>query len=757
MSDPEALVRWYLVISLLAVGLLPFSCWISAGLGPLRGLTIRPLGIVALTALVWWPAAMLGLPFSTPVLVGMALLASAASWGIWWWRGRQPIPWAWLLVGEAVWLGAFLAYAWFRGFNPDIINTEKPMEIALLTSVSHSTAVPAADPWFAGYAINYYYFGYQTIASIVRLSGVPPSIAFNLALATIIASVAVVAMAGAGRLAILAGVRQRYAAAAAGLGAVLVLVSGNLETFRRLLEDPRGTIDASWWQGVGWQASRIIVDTNVFEAGDSRSTINEFPAFSFVLGDLHPHVLTLPLLATVLVLALSLIGSRAAESRARLLVIGGLVGLLYASNSWDAPTGLLLVGLALLLALRNQWRRWLMSCSYVVIAALIAALPFIMDYDPPLGVPNDAVPDWLTRLPILGTLLNTFGVVVWHPTGIGELLIVHGVWLAIFGAFAAVVIERERSVLTFVERRRIPLLGIGLLLLGVAVAWAPAVLVIGVPAALAGWLAWHSTDNGIRGVSGLFCIGFVLVLIPEFFFIQDVFGDRMNTVFKLYFQAWLILGIASASAIALTLAIAAHTRRFPLGIAFTAIVLATLPYLPLSADDWTNGFEERTSLNGEQYLASANPSDFAAIEWIREHTAPGDTIAEGPGCSYQVLNGVPLNRISAFTGVPTVVGWVGHESQWRRGQFDNIDVVLKARTATANALVGGERISATPEPRYIIIGRQETQGSLVCPIITDAPPDVAQRLADAGWVPVFEAQSTTIYARANDAGRAQRH
>lgn len=757
MSDPEALARWYFVISVVAVGLLPFSCWISAGLGPLRGLTIRPIALITLTAIVWWPAAMLGIPFNTPVLITTGVVTSIASWGLWWRRGRPQFPWCWLLIGEAVWLAVFLAYAWFRSFNPAIINTEKPMEIALLTSVSQSTAVPAPDPWFAGYAINYYYFGYQCIATIIRLSGVPPAIGFNLALATIFASVAVLAMACAGQLATLAGVRRRSIGLSVGLGPLLVLVSGNLETIRRLASDPRGTIDASWWQGVGWQASRIIVDTNVFGSGDSRSTINEFPAFSFVLGDLHPHVLTLPLLALVLALALSLIGSRAAESRPRLLAIGALVGLLYASNSWDAPTGFLLVGLALAVRFHRQWRRWLISCGYVAISALVAALPFIIEYDPPLGVPSDAVPSWLTRLPVLGTLVNTFGIVVWHPTGVRDLVIVHGAWIAMFAAFAAVAIAQDRAILSFVDRYRIPLLGTSLVLLGIAVAWAPAVLLIGIPAALAGWFAWNSADAGTRAISGLFCVGFLLILIPEFFFIQDVFGDRMNTVFKLYFQAWLILGIASAGAVVYALARATWPRKIMLSAAFTAIILATLPYLPLSASDWTNGFEERQSLNGEQYIARANPSDFATIEWLRVHADPGDTIAEGPGCSYQVLNGVPLNRISAFTGIPTVVGWVGHESQWRRGQFDDIGLILQARTDTANALVGGERVSPTPEPRFIIVGAQERQGSTVCPIAIDAPADVTQRLADAGWVPVFEAQSTTIYGRASDTAVANLH
>ena len=96
-----------------------------------------------------------------------------------------------------------------------------------------------------------------------------------------------------------------------------------------------------------------------------RETINESPAFSFVLGDLHPHVLTYPLLAAVVALAVGVLLSDARLDYPRLAAIGALIGLLYASNSWDAPLGFVLlagaVGLMLqfqLASWRWRWARW---------------------------------------------------------------------------------------------------------------------------------------------------------------------------------------------------------------------------------------------------------------------------------------------------------------------------------------------------------------------------------------------------------------
>src|SRR5207249_12325110 len=118
------------------------------------------------------------------------LLCGSASW-VFWIRARLiGLSLTNLAAFEGLWLAAFLLYAWFRGFHPDIAYTEKPMEIALLSSITRSSAVPAPDPWLAGPTINYYYLGYQTIATLSKLSGVPPYIAFNLALATLFASCA---------------------------------------------------------------------------------------------------------------------------------------------------------------------------------------------------------------------------------------------------------------------------------------------------------------------------------------------------------------------------------------------------------------------------------------------------------------------------------------------------------------------------------------------------------------------------------------
>ncbi|HEX5165732.1 MAG TPA: DUF2298 domain-containing protein, partial [Thermomicrobiales bacterium] len=585
---------------------------------------------------------------------------------------------------------------------------------------------------------------------IVKLSTIPTATGFNLALATLFASGATVAAAAGVTLLRALGSGRRLVIVGAALSVVLLLLGANLETARRMIDDPGATIDAGWWDGVGWQASRIIYDNDVNEPGDEKQTINEFPAFSYVLGDLHPHVLTYPLLAAVLVLALSLALFREPEPWTRLAAFGALVGLLYASNSWDAPAGMLLVAGGLALKHRYLWRPIVRDLLIVAGGALLMAGPFMLEFSAPVGVPNASVPAWLADLPVVGRAFDTFAIVSWRPSSVRELLIVHGAWLAAFAGLAAIELVRDRALLMIFRRRPQIWLAVAILAFGVAMAWAPAVLLLGVPLALALWFAAHSDRQPARVLAGLFAAGFVLALIPEFVYIQDVFNDRMNTVFKLFYQAWLLLSIASAATIVYVATQIPRAYRVPAFAALGLLVLLTLPYTPLSAQDWTNDFATRYGLNGSAYLSRSAPGDLAAIDWIAESSEPGDTIVEQPGCSYINAAGAPLSRISAFSGVPTILGWHGHESQWRRGEYAAIRDILDLRAAQANAIIDGTVTADETDARFVILGRQEIQGTTDCNLTRQRTGDPVATLRAAGWEIAFVSEQTTIFAHPGD-------
>jgi len=159
--------------------------------------------------------------------------------------------------------------------------------------------------------------------------------------------------------------------------------------------------------------------------------------------------------------------------------------------------------------------------------------------------------------------------------------------------------------------------------------------------------------------------GLICILLPEIVYVRDAFDGtdlfRMNTVFKLGYQAWLLLAVAAACA--LPWAGAWLSRRgWPAWAALTAILLvlgAVYPYAGTYARK--SGFARSPSLDGLAWLRPSAPGDPAAMAWLRAHTPGSAVMLEAVGEDYSAFG---HGRISTFTGRATVLGWAGHEVQW---------------------------------------------------------------------------------------------
>jgi uncharacterized membrane protein len=164
--------------------------------------------------------------------------------------------------------------------------------------------------------------------------------------------------------------------------------------------------------------------------------------------------------------------------------------------------------------------------------------------------------------------------------------------------------------------------------------------------------------------------GLLLTLSVEFVYLVDNFGVRMNTIFKFYFQAWVLMAIASAFAIywlrhgaAVTVRGAAAAVRTGFLVVFWLLFAMGMVYPVLGNYSRAGGFQEPPTLDGTAYLAQSQPDDHAAIAWLNENVEGAPIILETPGggASSYVYEG----RVSALTGLPTLLGWAGHEGQWR--------------------------------------------------------------------------------------------
>jgi uncharacterized membrane protein len=156
-------------------------------------------------------------------------------------------------------------------------------------------------------------------------------------------------------------------------------------------------------------------------------------------------------------------------------------------------------------------------------------------------------------------------------------------------------------------------------------------------------------------------LALVLALAPEFVYLRDLFGTRMNTVFKFYYQAWAMLALAGAYALSRLAAARTGPVLKLAGLVLVGLlVLGGLWYPGLALHSKADGFRNAPTLDGLAYLRRTSPAEMAAIEWVREHVAPDAVVVEASGGSYS-----EAARLSMATGNPTLLGWDFHERQWR--------------------------------------------------------------------------------------------
>jgi YYY domain-containing protein len=663
-----------------------------------------------------------------------------------------------ILVVEVLFLFAFLGWTIIRSANSDIVGTEKPMELAFINAILRSPTLPPHDPWLSGYEVSYYYFGYVMVAMLARLTGTLGGVAFNSGISLIFALTAIGAY---GVLYNMLSVwrRRENASKVSGdqffalLGPFFVLIVSNLSGMLHLMRVNgffwRKTEDGEWvspfwaWLDIGsisepptenalnrwwwWQGSRIIQDYD-YLWNKKEGVIDEFPFFSFLLADLHPHVIVLPFGFLAMALALNLsLGGCHGHTRwlwMRLdfhLLSYGLaafvLGALGFLNTWDFPFYVaLFAGVYMIKRLHdnkltNDGYKFSLSESAkdfysmgftLAVTGGLAFLPFYLGFSSQASglVPNliyitKGVYEWIMFAPLL---LPIFALLfyLWRLygdwrrliTGLKVSVLLFTILLLVTASLTALLVggavfeevNPQASITTsaFLGSLRAPGLQ-ELIFEGVARRLhTPGTLltlmpiVIMVIALLWPGLVDRSAEADLQTPSTthtfallLILLGAALVLIPEFVYLRDFFSYRINTIFKFYFLAWVVWAVAAAYG----MIVVWRKVTGVLGVIFktfniTVLTLALL-YPVMGLWSKTNAFNPRHwELDGTAHLMRRNPNEAAAIKWLLE--APVGVVAESIGGSYSTHA-----RISTNSGQPTVLGWVGHEQQWRGG-FEKI-------------------------------------------------------------------------------------
>ncbi len=753
LHDLVGFVSWYLIATVIGLIAFPVAFKYLPNLRD-RGYTFaRAIGLLIWGFLFWLLTSLRILENNAASLLIALGLLLLSSWVISGQKGIRLIV-NWLgdntrlvITTEIVFLGAFALWAFIRSANPDISGTEKPMELAFINAILRSPGMPPNDPWLSGYAISYYYFGYVLVAMLTRLSGVLSGMGFNLAIALWFALSATGAYGIVYNLLAL-GNWGKSQTKKGGLylfpvfGPLFLLIVSNLEGFLEIIH-ARGFFwkqlsDGSWispfWRWLDildltdqphlpfgwlptrylswWRASRVVQDYDLL--GAPREIIDEFPQFTYLLADLHPHLLAMPFVLLGIAIALNLYHTRKKKGASLwgiqlpirwsdLLFTGVCLGGLGFLNIWDFPFAVLIFAGAYLIKRSTTETiniRLLMDSLLlfflVFLTGVVLYLPFYLSFSSQAGglVPSlifatRGAHFWVMFAPLLLPLTaflawsiqcEKTGRHFWRALlvsgGILVLLLVTMLlagWIAwsipvIRVALESIFNAQGQSYLTVAMdslQRRLLAPGTWLTLLGLL---AGLIALLSRPKSIPSNLDASPNESyppiGPKPDFSLIVmsVGILLLVIPEFFYLRDQFGWRMNTIFKFYFHAWILLSTCAAYAFIRVLSELRGRGWGVIRAGLLIVLVASMIYAPVMLDEKTNHFgtiQSRT-LNGNQYFTVQYPDDAKAIDWLSLQE-PG-IVAEAIGGSYTAYA-----RVSTLSGYPTVLGWPGHESQWRGG------------------------------------------------------------------------------------------
>jgi YYY domain-containing protein len=780
-----AVLSWWAIVEVIGLLALPLGLRLLRHL-PERGYGVaKALGLL-LTGYVFWIGGSFGFLSNTRTAILFAMLLVGLASAYCWQREREGMVSflrenrRLIIATEIVFALAFFGWALVRAYNPEIAATEKPMEIAFLNAILRSERFPPHDPWLSGFAISYYYFGYLLMAMLTKLSGVAASVAFNLAIALLFALTATGAFSLVyNLLATDMGRRAKQSLAAllwSLLGPVFVVVIGNLEGIFEVLHtrglgspafwkwlDVQGLIDAPlngrwvptdiWWW---WRASRVVNDRDL--QGGHMEVIDEFPQFSFLLGDMHPHVLNLPFVMLALALALNVFlgardwivesdAKRASDDRQSvsgnwkpvlrvlsllrnvwkehtfdLLLLAVCLGAMGFLNTWDLLIYLLVLVSAFFVGQRMQdGIDWLLSTliftGSVAIPAALLYLPFYLSFQSQAGgvLPvlfnTTRLHQYLLMFGLfLFVIVSLIVVQLWRAFASASSEERRGFWqgfllemanwllwmvvgpllLMALAVLSIMVTSKGRQFLQGVlaDARVKELIGdrgvLGLLrqslLIRLSNPWTFVLLAILLSCLLyllrRSWLQKAAGDAEpelatvfVYLITG---VGFLLTLVVEFVYLRDLFGTRMNTVFKFYYQAWVLLAIAAAFGSYYLLGRPSTTGgarprlgRYVWLAILSLLVLAGMVYPVLGIPNKCGDFRAKPTLDGMAFLQQARPDDYAAIKWLQANAPRMAYIVEAYGGSYS-----DAAFVSAFTGLPTILGWDFHQNQWRGNDIE---------------------------------------------------------------------------------------
>ena len=681
---------WYLLALVLGVAAMPLTGRLFRRFQD-RGWMFSKVTAIAVSGfLTWFLVAVKIIKFTTMTCIVVTLVCAAASLILYCREqkaGFECIPFAHLnlvYAEELLFFAAFLLWTYFAGFHPAAYGTEKFMDYGFMEAMMRSKTLPATDLWYSQGKINYYYGGQYFAVFLTKLSGAKVELTYNL-MRTFVAGLAfampfsLVYQMVTDRLGRIRTGRKKALPSVTGiLAGISVSIAGNMHyvvygQIIPFIQKLKGEEVSSYWFP---DATRYIG----FNPDVEDKTIHEFPCYSFVLGDLHAHVVDIMFVLLLLGLLYAWMKKvrtteLSGESMSRrefwkkqllmpqLLAAGALLGMFHWTNYWDFVIYFVVTcGAALFMNIIGQKGkiRWVLGVTAaqaveILTLATVIILPFTLQFDTSNMVQGIA----LAKHHSLPHQL----LVLWGLPGILTILFV-----------VSLLIEKlrgaeQKSLYHLLTSIRLPDL--------------------------------------FAVLMGLCAIG--LVLIPELVYVRDIYENgnaRANTMFKLTYQAYIMFGMTMIYAIFRLLVIGKNKILKVLAFIGLFLFVWTCGYFGNSVHSWFGTVwkpSQYKGLNATAFLETDFPEDVNGIRWLKENISDAPVVLEANGDSYS-----EYERVSAMTGLPTIMGWYVHEWLWRGDLADlnaKIEEIKEIYTSTDETRV--KELLEEYNVSYIFVGSCE--------------------------------------------------
>ncbi len=672
------IIKWWLVLELIGFAALPLTTWIFGNLKD-KGIALTKIMGLLFVTYFSWVLTHMGFNYGTVIAGLSVLIVLAISLVIFSFKGF-PCNRKALVRTEVLFTSAFLVFVIIRAYSPDIYWTggEKLMDMSFINMILRSTSFPPMDPWLSGEPMQYYYFGYLVAANLIKLSNVLPPIGFNLGVATMFALSATAAY-GIGK--DLVGNNRVFALIIMAFvvvfgnpaGFIQLLVTLFVPKYHSVFNVPAGDVLTRLAAYNYWPTSRVIPNT-----------INEFPYFSFIQADLHAHMIAIAFQLLMIALLLNLLRGGKEYNIPLLAVITLLLGFMFPLNSWDYPTYaiffvMVLVAWRIRVSAKESKNDGFTDRIFSVHPVELAKLAVVG-----AAVIISSILLYLPYHLLSSNVSHSLRLVTYGQTGIIFYLGVFGIMLFFLLVY---------SILYFYDYYYPDM---KMILAGLVIAIVAAylthieILVIILPLiVMSMYLLVKEEDPSVQFIFLLILLGALLSLFCELFYIQDSFGItspqyiRFNTVFKVYVQHWIVWALAAGAAFyhlwlwnredmedmgnmanlanIATIRDMDDLKKKGFAIISIILVLAALSYPVFATYSRSGNFKGQPTLDGAAYLEEQYQNEYNAIMWL-DNLSGTPVVLQSPGQAYR-LN----THVSAFTGLPTVLGWAGHEKNWRNG------------------------------------------------------------------------------------------